>query len=242
VPTAAVVVIGNEILTGKYRDENGPYLVDRLRALGCDLVRIATVRDDVAEIADEVRRCAAACDFVLTSGGVGPTHDDVTLEGVAVAFGLPLEVHPTLLGLLRRYGVPEDAANLRMASVPAGTVLEDTAGLAFPVVVVRNVWVFPGIPKLLREKFENVAARFAGQAVSTARIYTDERESDIAVRLTAVAARHPAVAIGSYPRFGEGPWRVVLTLESRDANALRRAHDDLVATVRVVRAEPPAGA
>ena len=82
-PTAAVVVIGNEILTGKFRDENGPFFIERLRALGCDLVRIAVVRDEIDEIADEVRRCAAVADFVLTSGGVGPTHDDVTIEGIS---------------------------------------------------------------------------------------------------------------------------------------------------------------
>lgn len=238
-PTAAIVVIGNEILTGKFRDENGPYFIDRLRTLGCDLVRIAVVRDEVAEIADEVRRCSALADFVLTSGGVGPTHDDVTLEGIAAAFDLPLEVHPDLLALLRRYGLPEDAANLRMVTVPRGTVLEVGKGRSFPTVVVRNVWIFPGIPGLLRDKFEEVAARFAGEAVRTARIYTEEGESTLAGRLTEVALRHPTVAIGSYPRFGEGPHRVILTLESRDDPGLRSAFDELCRIIAVLRADPP---
>ena len=238
-PTAAVVVIGNEILTGKFRDENGPFFIERLRALGCDLVRIAVVRDEVDEIADEVRRCAAVADFVLTSGGVGPTHDDVTIEGIAKAFDLPMAVHPDLQNLLRRYGLPEDEANLRMATVPEGTVLEVGNGRSFPIVVVRNVWIFPGIPKLLRDKFESVADRFAGKTVLTARIYTDEYETEMAVRLTGVARRHPTVAIGSYPRFGEGPTHVILTLESRDADALRAAHTDLAANVRVLKTEPP---
>jgi molybdenum cofactor synthesis domain-containing protein len=239
VPSAAVVVIGNEILTGKFRDENGPFFVDRLRALGVDLVRIAVVRDEIPEIADEVRRCAAVADFVFTSGGVGPTHDDVTMEGIAAAFGLPMAIHPDLLDLLRHYGLPEDAANLRMATVPEGAALEIGKGRSFPTIVVRNVWIFPGIPKLLRDKFDAVAHRFAGEPVRTARIYTDEYESEIATRLTAVALRHPAVAIGSYPRFGEGSHHVILTLESRDGAALRAAHADLAATVRVLRTDPP---
>src|SRR5690606_21487703 len=158
----------------KFRDENGPYLIDRLRALGCDLVRLVTVRDVVSEIGDEVRRCAAAADLVITTGGVGPTHDDVTFEGVAAAFGLPLVIRPELVALLRRFDLPGSASNLRMAAVPEGATLVEHGGLRYPVVVVRGVWVFPGVPKLLREKFENVAHHFAGEQVRVARVYTDE--------------------------------------------------------------------
>ena len=233
-PTAAVVVIGNEILTGKFRDENGPYLIDRLRALGCDLVRVATVRDEIDEIAVEVRRCSDTCDFVFTSGGVGPTHDDVTLEAIARAFDVELELRDELVAVLRRYSLPEDDATLRMARVPQGAELVDHAGLSYPIVVVRNVWIFPGIPKLLRDKFENVADRFAGEAVHVTRVYTDERETEIAVRLTALTKRHPQVAVGSYPRFGEGPYRVIVTLESRDRDALAAARHDLASVIRQV--------
>ncbi len=238
-PTAAIVVIGNELLTGKFRDENGPYLVDRLRTLGCDLVRIAVVRDVIGEIADEVARCAAAADFVLTSGGVGPTHDDVTLESIGAAFDLPMTRREELVALLRRFDLPENDANLRMATIPEGAVLVDHGGLRYPVVVVRNVWIFPGVPKLLREKFEHVAHYFAGEQVCVARVYTDEHETAIAERLTALAGRHPGVDIGSYPRFGEGEHRVILTLESRDANALAAAHAELEGLVSVVRSDAP---
>lgn len=238
-PTAAAIVIGHEILTGKFRDENGPYLIDRLRALGCDLRRLATVEDDVGDIADEVRLCAGRYDFVFTSGGVGPTHDDVTLEGVARAFDVPLVQHEELVALMRRWEHPENPSTLRMANLPQGTELVAHARLAFPVLRVRNVWIFPGVPRLLREKFENVADRFAGQAVSVARVYTDEHESAIAERLAGVARRHPAVEIGSYPRFGEGAYKVILTLESRDEAALARAREEVVATLSVVVVQEP---
>ena len=236
-PTAAVIVIGDEILSGKFRDENGPYLIDRLRTLGCDLKRLLMVPDVVEEIAAEVRRCADAYDFVFTSGGVGPTHDDVTTEAVALAFGVPVEVRPELVEILRRYKVPEDAATLRMANAPVGAVLVDHAGLRYPVLCMRNVWMFPGIPRLLREKFENIAQRFAGEAVRVARVYTTEHETSIAVRLGELAARHPAVAVGSYPRFGEGAYRVIITLESRDSDALQRAHLELSGAVDVATLE-----
>jgi len=232
-PTAAVIVIGDEILSGKFRDENGPYLIDRLRTLGCDLKRLVMVPDVVGDIAAEVRRCADAFDFVFTSGGVGPTHDDVTIEAVARAFGVAVEQRPELVEILRRFHVPEDEATLRMAAAPVGAELVDHAGLRYPILRMRNVWMFPGIPRLLREKFENIAQRFAGEAVRVARVYTTEHETSIAARLEAVAAHHPTVAFGSYPRFGEGAYRVIITLESRDADALQRATEELSHAVAV---------
>ncbi|MBW1878188.1 MAG: competence/damage-inducible protein A, partial [Deltaproteobacteria bacterium] len=199
--------------------------------------RLAMVPDVVEDIATEVRRCAAAFDFVFTSGGVGPTHDDVTAEGVARAFGVALEQRPELVDILRRYNVPENEATLRMATAPLGAKLVDHAGLRYPVLCMRNVWMFPGIPRLLREKFENVAERFAGETVQVARVYTTEHEMSIAARLTELAACHPEVDFGSYPRFGEGAYRVIITLESRDADALQRAHQELSQAVEVATLE-----
>lgn len=233
-PTAAAIIIGNEILTGKFGDENGPYLISRLRTLGVDLRRIAIIADDVDGIAAEVRRCAAAYDHVFTSGGVGPTHDDVTIDGVARAFDVDLEVRDVLVAMMVRYGLPQNDATMRLATVPAGAELLTHPSLSYPVVRMRNVYVLPGVPRLFQNKFEALAERFVGDAVSTARVYTDEQEWDIAERLTAVAKRHPAVAIGSYPRFGEGNYRVILTLESRDADALANAEADVRAAIRTV--------
>jgi molybdenum cofactor synthesis domain-containing protein len=232
-PTAAIAVIGDEILSGKYADENAPFLIGRLRAIGCDLRRIVTLPDEPEVLADELRRLLGF-DHVLTSGGVGPTHDDRTFEGVAGALGVPLELHPGLLALLDRSGLAQTETNRRMCLVPRGAELVYGRS-RFPVVRARNVWVFPGVPSLLRKKFDDVAEHFAGVPISTARRVTSGRELDVSAGLTAVSARFPGVAIGSYPRWdGDGTREreLVLTLESRDEAALAAAVaaiDDLLA-------------
>ncbi len=234
-PTAAAVIIGNEILTGKFADENGPYLISRLRTLGCDLRRLVTIDDDVQTIAAEVRACSEAHDVVFTTGGVGPTHDDVTLEGIAAAFDVELEVRDELLTLLDSYGLPRNDAALRMVTLPTGSELVATEPRSYPVVVVRNVYVFPGVPKLMRAKFETVAHRFAGEPVRTARLYTTDRETQIAADLSEVQRQFPRVDIGSYPRFGDGSYRVIVTLESRDDAALAQAVSTLEERLKLVQ-------
>lgn len=233
-PTAAVVIIGDEILTGKFADQNGPFLIGRLRTLGTDLKRLVVVGDDPRDIADEVARCSAVHDFVVTTGGVGPTHDDRTMEGMALAFGLPLEPRDELVALLDKFGLARSDTNLRMATVPQGSELVLGPGSSFPIVRVRNVWVFPGVPKLMQVKFEAIARNFAGEQVRCARLYTDQPETDIAQVLMDVASAHPTVTIGSYPRFGEGNYRVIVTLESRDDQALDRATAALSAALSLV--------
>lgn len=232
----ALIIIGDEILTGKYRDENGPWLIERLRARGVDLARLVTIPDLVAEIAEEVLRCSQRYDAVITSGGVGPTHDDLTMEGVAQAFGQPLEERQELLELIERYELPSAGAR-RMSLAPVGAELIASDDVPFPVLKVHNVYVFPGVPKLFRAKFGVVAERFRGPAVHTARVLTLERETEMAERLAGVAQRHPQVSIGSYPRFGEGRRRVVLTLESRSPEHLAHALEDLATHVHLTEAE-----
>jgi molybdenum cofactor synthesis domain-containing protein len=222
VPTAALVVIGEEILTGKFADENGPFAIRRLRELGCDLRRLAVVPDDVAVIGDEVARSARACDFVLTTGGVGPTHDDVTFAGIAAAFGLALEVRPELLALVRRFGLPENDASRQLATLPVGAVLHGGSADAVPVVQVRNVFVFPGVPKLFQRKLEHIAPLLSGVPVSSARLRVEGGEVGIAAALSSCAARWPEVAIGSYPRYDAGEY-VLVTFDSRDPDALGAA-------------------
>ncbi len=235
-PTAAGIIIGNEILTGKFADENGPFLIRRFRELGVDLLRIVTIADDPAAIAREVAYCSATFDHVFTSGGVGPTHDDLTLSSIALAFDVPAEADPRLVDILAAAGLT-DEHSLRMATVPRGTELLWEAEATFPVFRMRNVFVFPGVPALFRAKFELVAHRFAGEKVHSTRLFTDERETAIAARLDRAQQAHPQVDIGSYPRFGEGPWRVIVTLESRDRDALVRAEAELREVLHLV--QPP---
>jgi molybdenum cofactor synthesis domain-containing protein len=226
-PSVAVVVIGEEILSGKFADENGPFLIKRLRELGADLRRLVVTGDGVDEIADEVRRCSSSYDLVITTGGVGPTHDDRTFDGLSAAFSAPLFEHPDLLALLFGYGLPDLEATRRMARVPEGSTLLAGPGERYPVLRVKNVLVFPGVPALMRRKFESVAGLFAGEKVLTDRLTTSAPETDIAADLTEVQALEPSVNIGSYPRFGEGEPYVIITLESRDAQALARAREAL---------------
>jgi molybdenum cofactor synthesis domain-containing protein len=221
----AGVIIGDEILTGKFADENGPHLIRRCRELGADLVRLAVIGDAIADIASEVARARESAEWVITTGGVGPTHDDRTFEGIAAALGRPLEQHPRLVALLDTYGLPRSEAALRMATVPRGAELLDAEGSAFPVVHCDGVLVFPGVPALFKSKLEQVAERLRGPTVFTARHTTQLRETVIAAALGRVADEEPSVSIGSYPRFGERPHRVIVTLESRDEVALERASD-----------------
>jgi len=221
VPKAAAIIIGNEILSGKFADENGPWLAQECRRLGIDLIRIVVIPDLVDVIAQEVRRSAAEVDFVFTTGGIGPTHDDTTMEGIAVAFGEPLVRHPGLEGLIRDGmgdSVNEDA--LGMADVPNGTILWEDPGLRFPVVVCRNVVIFPGVPSFFQAKFRAVSHRFAGEVVQSVQFRTLERETSIANTLREAQALWPAVDIGSYPRFETQPPSVVVTMDSRDSGLL----------------------
>ena len=138
--SAAIIIIGNEILTGKFADENAPWLIGRLRSLGVDLGRIVTIPDTIEDIAQEVRTASARFDHVFTSGGVGPTHDDLTLPGVAAALGVPVVRHPELEGILRtRMGAACNEAALRMADLPDGAELWWEGQVHWPLVAPREV-------------------------------------------------------------------------------------------------------
>jgi len=229
-PTAGILVIGNEILSGKVVDTNSPFLAKELRELGVDLERIVVIPDVVETIAREVRAMSEAYDHVFTSGGVGPTHDDLTMDGVAAAFGIPLAVNEIMAKRIERaQGRPPNESQLKMATIPAGAQLIDAGDLWFPVIIVKNVHILPGIPELLKRKFLSVRERFRGVPFELKRVYLMHHESDIAEHLNATLRDFPEVQMGSYPRTGEGTWRVLVTLESRDGDYLMRALGALLA-------------
>jgi molybdenum cofactor synthesis domain-containing protein len=229
-PTAGILVIGNEILSGKVVDTNSPFLCRELRALGVDVERIAVIPDVIETIADDVRTMSRAYDFVFTSGGVGPTHDDLTMDGVAAAFGRRVVIHEGVIErITRAQGKPPNESQRKMALLPEGAVLVDAGDLWFPVIIVENVHIFPGIPKLLEAKFLSVRERFRGVPFLLKRVYLTQRESDIAPCLNETLALFPELLMGSYPRTGEGTHHVMVTLESRDADYLKRALDALLA-------------
>ena len=240
---AGIVIIGNEILSGKFADENAAHLIGELRALGVALRRICVIPDDLDDIAATVPALAARVDHVFTSGGVGPTHDDVTIDGIARGFGTDVVTEPELEARVREYwGDRLAPANLRLARVPRGAHLvrgDDPARPSWPVVAYRNVYILPGVPALFRRKFLDIRERFRSTPVTLARVWLDAEEGQIAPALDAVVAAHPDVRIGSYPRFGERDFQVMVTLESKTAVAVTAAADDLCTrlTDRVVRRE-----
>jgi molybdenum cofactor synthesis domain-containing protein len=220
--TAAILIIGDELLSGRVEDANGPILLGWLRARGVEVSRLAWLPDDADAIAEEVSRLAPRCSWLFCSGGVGPTHDDVTYAAVARAFDVDLERRPELVAALEARVSPLPPAALRMADVPVGAELWGEGVLSYPLVVVRNVLLLPGSPHLFRARLEALAPRFPGAPPRVEHLYLTARETEFAARLAVAAARFLQVRIGSYPRTSrEVPWRVMVTLESRDEAALQ---------------------
>jgi len=216
-PSAAVLVIGDEVLSARVTDVNSVYLCRRLHELGVDVGRVVVVPDVVEQIAADVAELSAHFTHVITTGGVGPTHDDVTMAGVATAFNMPLVRHPLAEQAIRDfYGADMAQAALRMADLPQGAELVLEAGMRFPVVHVGNVWIFPGSPHLLKSKFERVADRFASTPYHTAQLALNTGEPEITPFLTEVQERFADVAIGSYPQEPGEPVRLIITLKGKD--------------------------
>ncbi len=241
--TAAIVLIGNELLSGKIRDENAAFLAERLYGLGVTLRRIAVVPDERDAIVDEVRRCVAACDVVFTSGGVGPTHDDITLESIAFAFDVPVVRHAALQAVLtEHFGQRLREAHLRMADLPEGAELIDEGEIRWPVIKMRSVYVLPGIPQLFRAKFDAIATRFGGGRFHLRSVYLNADEGTIAEQLQALEGDH-GVVVGSYPRWDDPDHKLRVTIEARDPARVDAAVAALVAgleSARVVRVDEPA--
>jgi FAD synthetase len=227
-PSAGLLIIGNEILSGKIVDTNSPFLAAELRKLGVDLERILTIPDDIDIIANETRAMSAAYDHVFTSGGIGPTHDDVTVESIAKAFDRKVVLDEGMLARMERATKrPLNDAMRKMAMLPEGSQTLDAGDLWFPTVVVENVYIFPGIPELFEKKFNSIRSRFSGVPVQLTRMFVTQYESEIANHLNDLLREFPELMLGSYPRIGEPDYRVMLTLESRDAGYLERATQSL---------------
>jgi molybdenum cofactor synthesis domain-containing protein len=244
-PTAVLVVVGNEVLSAQVPDENGPWAARRLRDLGVRLLAIYTVPDRVDDVVDAVDRARRRADWVFTSGGVGPTHDDVTVGAVALALGRPQARSPELVEVIRRLHrehhrcEPTEEA-LRMADVPEGTRL--VGGAPWPTLVAANVVMLPGVPQFFRHQFERIAGRLEAPPFRLACVFLSVGEGAIAGALDRVARAHPAVEIGSYPRFDDADHRVKVTLEAKDLGRVGEALAMLLASLpagSVIRTEGP---
>ena len=227
--SAGIVVIGNEILSGKTADTNSGFLARELRKLGVDVRRISVIPDDLDDIARTVRHFHDTFDLVFTSGGVGPTHDDITIEGIARAFGRQVVREPELERKLRDfYKDKVNEARLKMAEVPEGAELIYGGALAFPTMKVENVYILPGIPEILQSKFLAIRDSFAADPFFLCIVYTREGEGAIAEHLNDTLRSYPQLMLGSYPKIGDPEYVVKLTLESKDRGYLEEALQHLL--------------
>jgi len=227
--TAGILIIGNEILSGKVQDANSPYLCRELRALGVEVRRISVIPDDVNTIAEESSTFSGAYDIVFTTGGVGPTHDDVTVEGIAKGLGRRVVIHPYLEQVVKElYPGKVNSARLRLAKVPEGAELLGQPDLVFPVVLIKNIYIFPGVPEILIQKFNGIKERFRGAPFLLKNVFVTAGEGAIAEHLNAVMREYPALLLGSYPALNNPEYRVRLTLESKDPAYLDKAFSRLI--------------
>jgi molybdenum cofactor synthesis domain-containing protein len=237
--SAAIIVIGNEILSAKTRDENSPYLTRELRELGVDVRKISVIPDELHLISREVREFSNGYDYVFTTGGVGPTHDDLTMDGIARAFGRRIQRNPELEASVRHFYPPELVeGNLRLADIPEGARLVGGKGLWFPVVAVENVYIFPGVPEILQKKFDRIKEIFREAPFHLRQIFLKADEGQIAGILHGVLERYPELLLGSYPYFDNPVYSIKLTLESKDVVYLDGAHEVLLSELAKVRLNP----
>ncbi|MCA9779572.1 MAG: competence/damage-inducible protein A [Candidatus Eremiobacteraeota bacterium] len=225
-PSAALLVIGNEILSGKVHDVNTHFLARELFELGWELKEVAVVGDVQPHIVETLKRLHSHYDHIFTSGGVGPTHDDITLESIGLALDRRIVVSPMLEKILKVYYKTDllTPAQQRLAWICEGSTLHYGPDSLYPQVVVDRVYPLPGIPELFRKKFQELKTLWPAVSRPGRRCFQFIAvETDMAAALSAVAEEHPAVTLGSYPREEDGVWHLELVLESRDSEALDAA-------------------
>ncbi len=227
--TAGIIIIGNEILSGKVEDTNARYLITELRDLGVALRMVTIIPDNVTVVAETVLQFSNTFDFVFTSGGIGPTHDDKTIEGVAKAFGTSVIQHPDMVTLLQaHYGEALNESRLRLALVPDGTELIRSGFSWLPVYRLNNVYVLPGVPELFRNKFASIRERFRDSPYFLKVVYIREGEGTIASILKETEENFESLQVGSYPRFDTHNYRVKVTLESKNKEIVEQGLEYLL--------------
>lgn len=242
--TAAVLLIGNEILSGRTKDANLNYIATELTAIGVRLLEARVVPDVPEAIIKGVNELRAAHDYLFTTGGIGPTHDDITSECVARAFGLPLIKNPRAVKLLtNHYGEANlTEARLRMAHMPEGATLIDNPISTAPGFQIRNVFVLAGVPAICRAMFDGLKGRLrTGDKVLSVTVSAHVGEGVIAKGLGELQARYLQLEIGSYPFFRQGRFGASFVLRGTDEAALKSAAEELRALIRGLGGDPIEG-
>ena len=239
--TAATLVIGDEILSGRTKDKNVGYIADYLTAIGIDLTEVRVVADDESAIVDALNTLRAKYTYVFTTGGIGPTHDDITADCVAKAFGVALPYHPDAIALIKerlaKTGGELNEARMRMARIPEGAKLVANKVSGAPGFWIGNVITMAGIPTVMQAMLDEVAPRLkTGTKLMSETIRADLKEGDVGTELGAIAKANPEAIIGSYPFFDEklGP-NTNIVVRSRDPQKLqvvKCAVEEMLAKVR----------
>jgi molybdenum cofactor synthesis domain-containing protein len=229
--TAAALVIGNEILSGKIIDTNTTFLARGLFELGIELRRVVVCPDEVQTISNDLTMLRNSHDLVFTSGGVGPTHDDVTIDGVAASFGRPVVRSEAVEKMIRHYyGDRATEAHYRMANMPEGAEMIRSSDAPWPTVVIENVFVLPGVPEIFELKFTDLRKRLdRGQGFHSEAVYTLSGEGEIASLLERIAKDFPGVMVGSYIKWKAEDYRTKVTFDGNDPDKVARAADTLIA-------------
>jgi molybdenum cofactor synthesis domain-containing protein len=241
--TAALAVIGDEILSGRTQDKNVAQIAVWLNEQGIRLAEVRVVPDDHAMIGETVNALRARHDYLFTTGGIGPTHDDITVDAIAAALGVPVVVHPEARAILEDYycdrpgGLNE--ARLRMARVPQGAELIPNPSSGAPGVKVGNIYVLAGVPYIAASMLEALAGKLeGGSPVVSVTVGARAPESEVADLLRETEAAHQGVAIGSYPFFKDGRYGANFVIRSEDRELARRCGEALAEGLRQAGYEP----
>ena len=241
-PTAAIIVIGDEILSGRTKDKNIGWLAEQLGAQGIQLGEARVIADKKQPIIDTVQTLSKTYDLVFTSGGIGPTHDDITTDAVAAAFNVPVIRHPEaerrLIAHYANTDLEFNAARQKMADIPDTATLIDNPLSAAPGYVIGNVHVLPGVPTILQAMFAGLKHKLPGGVVMTRiTVQCSTGEGNVAAILADVEARHDGVSIGSYPWMKPGQFGTAIVVSGLDVAVTTRAAKKIVAEVRAFGAE-----
>jgi molybdenum cofactor synthesis domain-containing protein len=235
--TAALLVIGDEILSGRTQDKNVAQVAAWLNEQGIRLAEVRVVPDHIERIGEALNALRSAHDYLFTTGGIGPTHDDITVDAVAAAFGVPVIVHPGAQKILEDYyrnrGVELTEARLRMARTPEGAELLDNPNSGAPGIRMGNVYVLAGVPSIAASMLEALAGRLeGGRPMVSVTVGARSPESEVADLLRETEAAHPGVAIGSYPFFKDGGYGSNFVIRSEDGELARATGEDLARRLR----------
>ena len=239
--TAAVLVIGDEILSGRTQDTNTAYIAKYLATLGIDVREARVVPDIQEEIAQSLNALRTRYTYVFTTGGIGPTHDDITADAVAAAFGVGIDFHPEAMAMLSARYKPGEFNDMRkrMARIPDTATLVKNSVSTAPGFQIGNVFVMAGVPMIMRAMLEDIAPRLKrGTPVTVATVQMRLPEGRIAAGLAAIQADHPALAVGSYPFYREDGSGVQVVVRGRDPAEVELAAGAVEALVRNEGAEP----